>query len=339
MVMTIALCYYLLGGIRAVPLLLVLYSAITAVVPVYTYLITREFGVSERSARIAGWLVALSPSFVFFAGSLYKEGIILLALSLAVLHGLRLQDRWQARSFVIVLLAIGGLFGLRFYLGFLMSLVVAGSLLMVRHSLIPSGAGVAALVRQGIIATAFIGTVIALGLTESTERRLTETDEGVLVELDKARYWSAATAQSGYLPETDISTPEEAATFFPIGLLYFLTVPLPWQIGNLRQNLVIPETAFWLVLYPLVATGLARGLRVSRPGTLLVIAATGGMCVIYALLSGNIGVAYRMRSQVWLLWAPFAAWGWEVWSQRRRDAKEARTARLRQRRLRAIGAR
>jgi hypothetical protein len=79
-------------------------------------------------------------------------------------------------------------------------------------------------------------------------------------------------------------------------------------------------------LYPLIAIGVIRGLRVNWPGTVLLLATTGGMCVIYTLLSGNVGIAYRMRSQVWLLWAPFAAWGWEVWREGRRQPRQGRLA-------------
>ena len=41
--------------------------------------------------------------------------------------------------------------------------------------------------------------------------------------------------------------------FFPVGLLYFLTVPFPWQFGGLRQNFTIPETFVWVCSYPLVS--------------------------------------------------------------------------------------
>jgi hypothetical protein len=115
--------------------------------------------------------------------------------------------------------------------------------------------------------------------------------------------------------------------YFPLGLFYFLTVPFPWQVGAFRQNLIIPENAFWLGLYPLVVVGIHRALKSNRPGTVFLLLTSGGMCVVYALLSANVGTTYRMRSQVWLLWAPFAAWGWEVWRERRRLARQWRLAR------------
>ncbi len=337
MVVVIAVFYYVTQGVRALPLLLILYSVVTAWVPVYVYGITRELGVSGTAARLAGWLVALSPAFVFWSGTLYKEGLVMLALSAGVYHALRLQARWQPRSLVLLAVALFALLTLRFYLAIMMSLVTVFGLLWGRrdqqpqpwrHALVPP------LLRQIIIAAAFVGLMITLGFSKSAEYRLAESPEGTVVELDLTRLnvdrqWSATSAYSGYLTEADISTPAGTVQYLPVGLVYFLAVPFPWQFGSLRQNLVIPETAFWLLLYPMIGIGIIRGLRVNRPGTVLLLAATGGMCLVYALVSGNIGIAYRMRSQVWLLWAPFAAWGWEMLRERRRAHAEGGTQKRR----------
>jgi len=323
-VATIAAFYYLTGGIRALLLLLVMYGAVSAIIPVYVYWISIEVGAPERAAKGAGWLVALSPAFVVFSGSLHKEGLVLLSLSAAVYHTLRLQSKWQGRSFVAVMLSLLALFALRYYIAIVVVGAVALGLTSVRrtnqqgpsmHITIPL------LIRQGAIVAAFVGLMGTLGFQESVDRPLEETPQGLLVQMDQYRRGLAVWGQSGYLLEADASTPQAAAAFAPIGLAYFLAAPFPWQTGAIRQNLVIPETAFWVLIYPLVAVGMARGLRINRSGTVMLIAATGGMCMVYALMSGNVGIAYRMRTQVWLLWAPFAAWGWEAWRERRKNAR------------------
>jgi hypothetical protein len=327
LVVTIAGFYYITGGIRALPLLLVAYGAVTAVIPVYVYWIAIELGAPERAAKGAGWLVALSPAFVLFSGSLHKEGLILLSLSVAVYHSLHLQSRWQPRSFIALVLSLLVLSALRYYIAIVVCGAVALSLVSVRGANRPGASTritMPMLMRQGAILVAFVGLMGTLGFQESVDRPLEESREGLLVQVDQYRRDLARYGQSGYLPEADTSTPQGAAEFAPVGLLYFLAAPFPWQTGSLRQTLVIPETVFWVLLYPLVGVGLARSFRIDRPGTVMLMAATGGMCVVYALLSGNIGIAYRMRTQVWLLWAPFAAWGWEVWRERRRGPSHER---------------
>jgi hypothetical protein len=329
LVTTIAAFYYVTGGIRALPVLLVVYGAMTAVIPVYVYWIGRELGAPERAAKVAGWLVALSPAFVLFSGSLHKEGLILLSVSVVVYHALRLQSRWQARSFIAVVLSLLALLALRHYIAIVLSGAVVLGLVSGRRAVrSPEGMRVTmpVLMRQGAIVVAFVGFMGAIGFQESADRPLEESPEGLLVQVDQYRRGLAMYAQSGYLPEADVSTPQGAVEFAPIGLLYFLAAPFPWQTGAVRQNLVIPETAFWVLLYPLVAVGMARSFRVNRPGSVMLMAATGGMCIVYALMSGNIGIAYRMRTQVWLLWAPLAAWGWETWRERRRRGGGVRLA-------------
>jgi len=324
LVTAIAVFYYVVGGVRALPVLLVAFSAVTALVPVYVYRLARELQASEAVARRAGWLVALSPAFVFWSGSLYKEGLTLLLLSVGAYHTLRLQSRWQASSFTTIVLCILALWGVRFYLAILLTLAVALSLLWGRVPRAGQSRGVPVFVRQAAVMSVFVAVIVSVGITVRTEHVLLESDEGVLVNLDVRRAGSAREARSGYLQEASVATPEEAMQYFPVGLFYFLTVPFPWQFGAVRQNLIIPENAFWLGLYPLMVVGINRALKSNRPGTVFLLLMTGGMCVVYALLAANVGTAYRMRSQVWLLWAPFAAWGGEVWRERRRQARRAR---------------
>jgi hypothetical protein len=334
-VTAIAAVYYVTGGLRALPVLLVVYSAVTALVPVYVYWFTRELGAPAPVARRAGWLVALSPAFVFWSGSLYKEGLTLLLLSVAAYHTLRLQSGWKGRSVSILALCVIALWGVRFYLAILLALAVALSLLWGRMPRGGQSRGVPVFVRQAAVMSAFAVVIASVGLSVRTERVLLESDDGVLVNLDVRRAGSAKEAKSGYLQEASVATPEEALQYFPVGLLYFLTVPFPWQLGAIRQNLIIPENVFWLGLYPLMVLGIRRALKSNRPGTVFLLLMTAGMCVVYALLAANVGTAYRMRSQVWLLWAPFAAWGWEVWRERRRPARRMQLAR---RGSRAVGA-
>lgn len=335
LVTAIAAFYFLMGGVRALPALLVAYSAVTAFVPLYVYWLTRELGPPEAVARRAGWLVALSPAFVFWSGSLYKEGLTLLLLSVAAYHTLKLQLGWTGRSVSIVALCVVAFWGVRFYLAILLALAVTLSLLWGRMPGAGRSRGVPVFVRQAAVTAVFAVVIIFVGLSVRTEHVLLESDEGVLVNLDVRRAGSAREARSGYLQEASLASPEEALQYFPLGLLYFLTVPFPWQLGAIRQNLIIPENAFWLGLYPLMVIGISRALKSNRPGTVFLLLMTGGMCVIYALLAANVGTAYRMRSQVWLLWAPFAAWGWEIWRERRRPVRQGRLARGNPRAIRA----
>jgi len=85
--------------------------------------------------------------------------------------------------------------------------------------------------------------------------------------------------------------------------------------------LVIPEMIFWLIQYPRIFRGMRLGLQRNFRGSLVVISITLAMICLYGLFVGNVGTAYRLRAQVWLLWAVFAGWRRE---QELSDVGEAR---------------
>lgn len=316
-VVFVAVIYWLLGGLQALPLLIVIYSAVTAFTPVLVYRIALQLGATPRVARVGAWLVVISPAFAFWSGALYKEGLVLLFLTLALYHALLLQGKLRFSSLLIVVGCLFTLFGLRAYLSLLLSGVILGGLLLGRTIQPTRGAAAILLVRQPLIIVLFVSALVFVGFTGIAQRILPGDTLTTLQQFQISRQ-DLASYGSGYLRGTDISTPEKALAFLPVGLLYFITVPWPWDFGPIRQQLIVPEMAFWLALYPLLLIGMVRGLRQNFQGSIMLIAMSVALCVFYALLSGNIGTAYRFRIQVWVLWAVFAGWGWE-WFQERRE--------------------
>ena len=305
--------YWLSGGIRLIPLLLLGICLITALTPVVTYLIARETGLSRSGANFAGGLVALSPAFAFWSGGFYKEGFILLLLNLSIYQVFRLQRAWRWDSMLILAACLFGLFGLRFYLAAMLAGIVLLGLLL-GHS--EAGEGALTMLRQVLILAGFVGLLFGLGLTERMRRILPGDFSEALGTIEGSRHDLANSAGSGFARDLHITSPVEALEFLPIGMGYFMLSPLPWQWGAVRQNLVIPETAFWIGLYPLMVWGMVRGLKRNFQSSALLLAAVIPVSCLYALFCGNIGTAYRMRIQVWLLLAIFAGWGWEAWQAR-----------------------
>ncbi len=316
LMVTVIACFYVLTlGVRALPLLMAFYSAITAFTPLLTYRICRQLGGSPSTALVSGWLVGISPAFVFWCGALYKEGLVLLVLNLAVHHVLRLQAAWRTRSFCILSLALLGMVALRLYVALIMGVTICVGLLLQRDEKLKPRGQPRIPVRQPLVAMLFTAVIVLVGVATYVNDVLPASVEDGLCLVQSARD-DLTNATSGYLPEASIRTPQEALRFMPLGLAYFLAVPLPWQTGSLRQNLAIPDTAVWLVFYPLILVGMFRALRRNLQGTLLLLIVSAGLCLFCALLVGNIGTAYRLRVQIWLLWAPFFGMGWELLQRR-----------------------
>jgi hypothetical protein len=314
-VLVVAAVYTITLGVRVLPLVLAIYSAITAHAPGLTYKIAKECGASPRAARFSGWLVALSPAFVFWSGCLYKEGLILVFLNLSVYHLLRLQSNWDGRAMTVVAASLVALGGLRLYLAMLVSAAFCVGLIFGRSRRNEFGRTVPVFLRQIVVLLLFTGIIAALTQLRDVQRLVPDNFQDGLDVIQSSRN-DLALANSGYLPGASFATPGEALRFAPLGMAYFLAVPLPWQTGSIRQNMAIPDTALWLLLYPLVLAGMVRGLRRNPQACLVLILTSLAMVAFYALLVGNIGTAYRMRVQVWLLWAVFAGIGWELMPRR-----------------------
>jgi hypothetical protein len=309
-VAVIAAFYFLTGGIRALPLLLAFYALITAWVPVLTYKIGRQLGAPDRAAYLGGWLVAGSPAFAFWSGALYKEGLILLVLSLAVYYTLILQETGSWKSLLIVVACLPALFALRFYLAMMMAGILFVGMLFGRSK--DSDMQGWSAVRQVVVALAFAGVLVAVGFTDRAQQFVPESVEDGLEKIQSSRR-DLASYSSGFHKVADVGTTEGALQFLPIGLAYFLAAPFCWQFGSLRQNICIPETLIWVLMYPFVLIGFKQVWRKHPQGAVLLILLSAAICCFYAIFSGNIGTIYRMRIQVWLLWAPLAAWGWYSW--------------------------
>ncbi len=318
MVLLIAVFYLCFGGLRVVPLMIVAYSAVTASVPVWIYRIAKQIGASDRAASVSAWLVVLTPGFAFWSSALYKEGLIHLLICIAAFHTLRLQGRWSLRSTWVVVLCLLLLLGLRFYLSAFLFAVILAALLWVRQA----GRGYRMFpvpMRQMSAVVILVVLLVVFNFVQRTMAFLPESLEEGLVEVQRSRA-DLAQYRSAYLKTLDVSTVDAAIRNVPVGIAYFLSVPFPWQIGALRQNLVIPETAFWMLLYPLILFGLRRGWQQNKQGVFFLLGLALMLSLFYALFVGNIGTAYRMRMQVWLLLSVFVGMGWEWWLARWRTS-------------------
>jgi hypothetical protein len=322
----IACFYWLTGGLRIIPLLLLCFCLITSFTPVLSYKIARHIGLSRPAALLSGYLIALSPAFAFWSGALYKEGLILLFLNLSIYQVFRLQESFRWQSIALVAGCMAALLGLRFYISAIMTVVVFLGLILGRAGT-RTGQSPLTVARQVPVVASFAAVLIFAGLSDSVRRILPADTTEALATIESSRIDLASTATSGYAQDLRLTTPGEVLAYLPIGMGYFLFSPLPWQIGRLRQNLAIPETAFWILLYPLILRGIFVGLRKNFQASLLLLATVVPVSVLYALFAGNIGTAYRMRTQVWLLLAIFAGWGWESWKENKLKSTVGRVSR------------
>lgn len=270
---------------------------------VLVYHIARDlFSVSV--ARRACKFVAYLPSFAFWAALLYKDAIVLFFICVGLLAVARLQRGIRARYVLAAIVSLIALQFLRAYVGYLMGVAMLTGLLVGAERT----RGLTRAQKIGLVTFIVVGTIAAGGL----QRAQRHFSGNVLQQIVLSRLDLAQSAASGYLPTENISTLTAAAAYAPKGLAFLLLTPAPWQFGNLRQTLAIPETLLWWALIPATGSGMWWAWRHRKQQSLAVFVFTFSLALFYSLLIANIGTAVRERTQIIAFWLIFAAAGIEL---------------------------
>jgi hypothetical protein len=119
----------------------------------------------------------------------------------------------------------------------------------------------------------------------------------------------AETANSGFSADVDISRPDSALMFLPIGMAHLLLAPFPWQMTSLGPLIAAPETIFWWTLVPGTVRGVVFSVKNRFSESLPLLAFTATLTAAYSLMQGNVGAAFRQRAQILVFLFIFSALG------------------------------
>src|SRR5215471_6554749 len=307
----VAALYYILGqNPLAIQLINAVFGAASCIV---AYRIARMVWPEQRVSRLAAGLVAFSPSMILWSSQGLKDAPIVFCLCLCTLYTLKLREGFDVKNFLFLLLFLFCLFSLRHYVFYLVFFAVAGSLVLAGTKLTPLR------IVQGGILVILIGLALAyVGAGEVPQNTLN------LKQIQAARLWGATVSNSGYGGEVDITDPQAALGFLPLGILYMLFAPFPWMITNLRQLITLPELIVWWALSPMLARGFWFALRHRLRASFAICVFSVGLTLAYALYQSNVGTAYRHRAQLYVFFFIFSSFGLEL----RRAAKLKRRARM-----------
>ena len=338
MLYIVAIVYDLIGtNLFAIQLINASVGAATAVV---VYYVSQTLFNNERVSRLAAILVGFFPSLILWSSQALKDAIIILTLALAILATLRLMQKITFRYVLVLSLCLAALLSLRFYIFYMMAAAVTGSFIMGMKSL---------------NAQAFLQRFVAVGLIG-----LTFTWFGVLryAEVQFERYANLETIQmsrldqasagSGFAKDVDVGTAEGALSILPVGILYLLLAPFPWQFTTLRQSITLPEMIVWWFCFPLLVLGLWYSLKHRLREVSPIVIFTTMLTLAYSLFQGNVGTAYRQRSQLLVFYFIFVAVGAVIVKERaenrrrqqqlaKQELAELQAARVMARRKAAVG--
>ncbi|MCA1594724.1 MAG: hypothetical protein LC754_19265, partial [Acidobacteria bacterium] len=155
---------------------------------------------------------------------------------------------------------------------------------------------------------------------------------GNLKAVQTSRADLAGSAKSGFGKDVDVSTTTGALSAIPVGMLYLLFAPFPWQVTNLRQSITLPEMIVWWASFPLLCLGAWFTIKYRLRQALPILIFTSMLTLAYSVFQGNVGTAYRQRSQILVFYFIFVGVGFVLLRERQEDrqlhAQKARDARL-----------
>lgn len=311
MLYVVAGVYELIGENRfAIQLLNASVGATTAVVVYYVGQILFN---NIRVSRWAAILVAFFPSLILWSSQALKDGLIILALALAMYATLRLMDKITFGYVVVLTGCLLAMLSLRFYIFYMMVAAVAGSFFL----------GMKTMNVQNFVQRFIAVAVIGLAFTWFGVLRyagLQFERYGNLQAIQISRI-DQANAGSGFGKDVDVGTTEGAITAIPVGLVYLLFAPFPWNMATVRQTITLPEMVLWWAAFPLLVLGLWYALRFRLRQVAPIVIFTTMLTLAYSVFQGNVGTAYRQRSQLLVFYFIFVAVGAVLLKERAEDKR------------------
>ncbi|HEX8747035.1 MAG TPA: glycosyltransferase family 39 protein [Pyrinomonadaceae bacterium] len=310
---------YLVAGVYAVigrnPLAIQFISAVAgaATAPAIFFCALRIFQ-NIKVARLTALITAFYPSLILWSSQGLKDGLIVFLLSIVMLLTLKLGEQFTLKSVVLLGFTLLGLLSLRFYIFYMVVAAIGGSLVIGMRTLTANS-----MIRQ--LATAII---IGLFLTYfGVLRTATQQFEafGNLDKVQTGRLDQVQTASSSFGKDVDVSTTSGALSAIPMGMTYLLFAPFPWQLANLRQSLTLPEMLMWWASVPFLVLGLWFTLKFRLRQALPILMFSMMLTLSYSIFQGNVGTAYRQRSQLLVFYFIFASVGFTLMQEVREEKK------------------
>jgi hypothetical protein len=265
-----------------------------------------------KVARYSALFATFFPSLILWTSLGLKDGPIIFAIALGMFGTLRLMERLSFIDVITVLLSLVSLLGLRFYVFYLMVISIIGGFLIGSRDLLGIG-----FIRQIFLLVIVGASVIYMGTLRNTSTEIQHFTD--LENLQRTRSWGARVSESGYGKDVDISTMEGAITFLPVGFMFVMFAPFPWQMTSVSQIITLPEMLIWWGTFPLLISGLIYAIRHKLRNAIPIILFNLMLTLIYSLYQNNVGTVYRQRSQLLIFYLIFTAVGIVLWQERKEN--------------------
>ena len=308
----VAAIYWVLGrNMLAVQFFNAVVGAATAPI---IFFCARHIFQNLRVAKIATLSVAFFPSLVLWSAQGLKDGPIVFLLAAVMLATLKLGEKMSVRYMAVMVFALYGLLCFRFYIFYMTAAAVCGAFVI----------GMRPQTTRNLLRQVAIVVAVGIGLTYMGVLRTADAQFEVYGDLEavqRSRADLARSANSGFGADVDVSTASGALSAVPLGMAYLLFAPFPWQLASLRQSITLPEMLAWWAAFPLLVMGIWFTMRYRLRQALPILLFTTMLTLAYSIFQGNVGTAYRQRSQILVFYFIFAAVGAVLVLERRENRR------------------
>ena len=293
-------------------------SVIGAATAVLIFSCAQHVFQNTRVAKIAAIYVAFFPSLVLWSAQGLKDAPIVFFLVLAILASLRLNEKLSLKYGLILVVALFSILGLRFYVFYMIAAAIAGGFVLGLQKLTPTN-----FARQFIVIILVGVSLTYLGVTRMATEQFNRF--GSFEAVNRSRT-DLARAGSGFGQEVDVSTTQGAISTIPIGLVYLLFAPFPWQLASLRQSITFPEMIIWWLSFPLLVLGIWYSIKYRLRQIAPILIFTTMLSIAYSVFQGNVGTAYRQRAQLLVFYFIFVAVGFVLLQEKKENRDKMRKA-------------
>ncbi|HVF87796.1 MAG TPA: glycosyltransferase family 39 protein [Pyrinomonadaceae bacterium] len=283
------------------------------------YLCAQHIFRNVKVARVAAFLVAFYPSLILWSSQGLKDGPTVFLLALAMLATLKLGEKLSFQYLVILACGLFGTLSLRFYTFYMVVAAIGGAFVVgMREVTAQSLARQFAIIVTMGLAMTYFGVLRTAG---SQMERF-----GSLEAVQRSRADQSQSGRSGFGRDVDVSTTSGALTAIPVGMVYLIFAPFPWQLGSLRQSITLPEMVVWWASFPLFVLGVWFTVKYRLRQALPILIFTLMLTLAYSVFQGNIGTAYRQRSQLLVFYFIFVGTGFVLLKERNEESQQVATA-------------
>jgi dolichyl-phosphate-mannose-protein mannosyltransferase len=310
MVYIVASVYALIG--RNMLAIQFINSVLGAATALMIFLCANRVFNNSRVARFAAITVAFYPSLVLWSSQGLKDGPVVFFLALSILTTLKLGEKFSLKQVLILVCSLFSLLSLRFYVFYMISIAIGGAFVIGMQKV-----SATSFIRQFAIVIMLGVALTYLGVNRYATVQLERF--GSLQQVQRSRLDAATSARSGFGRDVDVSTTQGALSTIPLGMLYLLFAPFPWQIVSLRQSIALPEMIIWWASFPMLILGLWFSIRYRLRQISPILIFTVMLSLAYSIFQGNVGTAYRQRSQILVFYFIFVAVGYVLLLEKRED--------------------